>query len=292
MKLFGAQNMVGTLRKVLMKKPQKFMSEVDLKRWHYGSSLNQKKIDENYNEFYNIIEKSGTEIIELKIKDQKEELCDSVFTHDPSLVIDSGAIILNMGKKLRKKETQKHAELYQSINIPIIGKIVGQGTVEGGDCLWINKKILLVGESFRTNKSGIEQLSLILKQQQIHLIPIKLPRYNNENSCFHLMSVISMLDYDLAIGCLSLLPSNLIQILTKNNIKLLGIPEDEYFKSKTLAVNILALSPRELVLMNGYPKTEELLFNEGCIIKKFNGEELCIKAEGGPTCLTRAILRK
>ena len=44
MKLFGAQNMVGTLRKVLMKKPQKFMSEVDLKRWHYGSPLNQKKI--------------------------------------------------------------------------------------------------------------------------------------------------------------------------------------------------------------------------------------------------------
>ena len=106
------------------------------------------------------------------------------------------------------------------------------------------------------------------------------------------MSLVSMLDHDLAIGYLSLFSFDLIKIFNDNNIKLISIPEDEYFKSKTLAVNILTLSPRELVLIKGYPKTVELLVKEGSKINLFNGNELCIKAEGGPTCLTRAILRQ
>ena len=198
--------MVSNLKKVLIKKPQKFMSKVDLKKWNYQSPLDQKIINENYNEFFEIIRNSGAEIIELKLEDEREELCDSIFTHDPSLVLNDGAIILNMRKELRKKETDAHHKFYNSIDIPIIGTIKNDGTVEGGDCLWINSKTLLVGESLRTNKSGIKQLSDILKLYNINLIPIKLPKYINTNSCFHLMSIISMLDNDLAIGCSSIMP--------------------------------------------------------------------------------------
>ena len=249
-------------------------------------------VGENYNEFYKIIKNSGAEIIELQLEDENEELCDSIFTHDPSLILNEGAIILNMGKKLRKKEIQAHINFYNSINIPIIGKIIGKGTVEGGDCLWINKKTLLVGEGYRTNKEGINQLGNILNLHNVKLISIKLPKFTKEDSCFHLMSLISMLDHDLAIGCLSLLPENLINILKSHNIELIGMPENEYFHSKTLAVNILALSPRNLITMNGYPKTINLLRKNGCNLNLFSGNELCIKTEGGATCLTRAILRK
>lgn len=289
---YGAQDMVSSLKKVLMKKPQNYMSKVNLKKWNYESPLSQKMIEENYNEFYQIIKNSVAEIVDLNIENENEELCDSIFTHDPSLVINEGAIILNMGKKLRKKETEEHEKLYNSIDIPIIGKIIDEGTVEGGDCLWIKNNTLLVGESFRTNPSGINQLKKILNYYDVKVIPIKLPKQNNVNSCFHLMSLVSMLDHDLAIGCMSLLSFDLIKIFNDNNIKLISIPEDEYFKSKTLAVNILTLSPRELVLIKGYPKTAELLLNEGSHINLFNGNELCIKTEGGPTCLTRAILRQ
>jgi len=289
---FGAQNMVSCLKKVLMKRPQKFMSNVDLKKWNYTFPLDQEAINENYNEFYKIIKNSGAEIVDLKLINENEELCDSIFTHDPSLVLKEGAIILNMGKKIRKKETEEHINFYSKEQIPIIGKIINNGSVEGGDCLWINDTTLIVGESYRTNKSGINQLSNILNKHNIELIPIKLPKYDTENSCFHLMSLISMLDYDLAIGCLSLLPSDLKKILNKNNIKILQIPKDEYFNSKTLAVNILTLSPRNLVAMKGYPKTIDLLYKYGCKIDLFSGSELCIKTEGGPTCLTRPIWRE
>ena len=287
----GAQNMVCTIKKVLMQKPREYMSKVNLKKWNYESPLSQKKINQNYRDFYKIIKNFGTEIIELNIENKNEELCDSVFTHDPSLIINQGAIILNMGKKLRRKETKAHENLYKKMNIPIIGKINKWGTVEGGDCLWINNKTLLVGESTRTNKDGIKQLKEILNKYEIKVISIKLPKNNNSESCFHLMSLVSMIDHDLAIGYLPMIPEKLYTLFKINNIKLINIPEDEYILSKTLAVNCLALSPRNLVLLKGYPKTEKKLIKENCELNIFEGSELCIKAEGGPTCLTRPLLR-
>ncbi len=292
MSKFGAQSMVSQLKKVLMKRPQSFMSKVDLQKWNYTSPLDQEILNENYNEFYKIIKNSGVEIVDLKLRNENEELCDSIFTHDPSLVINDGAVILNMGKSLRKKETEEHTNFYNEEKIPIIGKIINDGTVEGGDCVWINKKTLIVGESYRTNKIGIEQLANIMKRHNVKQKSIKLPKHNNENSCFHLMSLISMLDDDLAIACVSLLPKDLINLLKENDIKIIEIPEEEYLESKTLSVNILALSPRNLVSMKGYPKTIDLLIKLGCKINLFSGNELCIKAEGGVTCLTRPIWRE
>ena len=291
MNKFGAQNMVATLKRVLIKKPQPFMSKVDPQKWNYIAPLNQRLINENYNEFYQIIKNSGAEIIELQMIDENEELCDSIFTHDPSLVLNEGAIILNMGKRLRKKETLAHRKLYDSLGIPIVGSIINEGTVEGGDCLWINDVTLLIGEGYRTNKAGIEQLDEILKLYNIQLISIPLPGRRNKASCFHLMSIISMLDHDLAIGCRSLLPIDLITVLKNNGIKLINMPEDEFFKSSTLGVNILALSPRNLVAMEGCTKTLDLLTNAGCTLSLFQGKDLCIRSEGGPTCLTRPIWR-
>ena len=291
MKNFGAQNMVSSMKKVLMQKPQKHMARVNTKKWNYIFPINQNLINKNYNEFYSIIKESGIEIFEMNLNDKNNELCDSVFTHDPSLVLNDGAIILNMGKKLRKKETLAHKKFYDSINIPIIGSIINDGIVEGGDCLWLNNRTLLVGESNRTNKKGINQLNKILKLLNIRLIHIKLPGIRNKNNCFHLMSIISMLDYDLAIGYSKLFPKDLKNILKEKKIKLLEMPEDEFIKSKTLAVNVLTLSPRNIIMLNGYSKTFDLLYKADCKINLFSGDELCIKAEGGPTCLTRPILR-
>ena len=290
MNKFGAQNMYTELKTVLIKKPQPFMSSVDYKKWNYDYPLNQNLIDNNYKEFLNIIKKFDIEIIELKLRDEKNELCDSIFTHDPSLITNEGAVILNMGKEIRKPETIEHEELYKSLEIPIIDKLDDNATVEGGDCLWVNNKLLLIGKSSRTNIKGINQMQEILKRINVTVVPVDLPLINN-NSCFHLMSIVSILDQDLIIGYKKHMSDDLINILNKNSIKLIEIPEEEYINSKTLAVNILSLSPRNLVLLKGYPMTCEILLKENCVLNLFSGNELCIKTEGGPTCLTRPIWR-
>jgi len=288
---YGSQNMVSQLKKVLMKKPQKFMSDVDKIKWNYGNPLNQDLIEKNYNDFIEIIRKSEIEIFYIKLDNEDEELCDSIFTHDPSFVINEGAIILNMNKALRKNEIYYHIKKYVSLNIPIIGKIIDEGRVEGGDCIWINNTTLLVGTGYRTNIEGVRQLNNILKNYNINVIHTELPKISNYNSCFHLMSIISMLDHDLVIGYEKFISTELSNILKKYNIEIIKIPEKEYLDSKTLAVNILALSPRNLIMLRGYNKTADLLLKSGCKINFFYGDELCIKAEGGPTCLTRPILR-
>ena len=47
MKNYGAQNMVSPLKKVLMKKPQPFMSKVNLQKWNYIGPLDQNLIIKN-----------------------------------------------------------------------------------------------------------------------------------------------------------------------------------------------------------------------------------------------------
>ena len=177
--------MYAPLKKVLMKEPQKFQKNINLKKWNYELTLDEDIMNKNYRDFINIIKNSGVEILNLESQNHQDEMYDSIFTHDPSLVIDEGAIILNMAKTLRKNEISDHIYFYNSSNIPIVGKIINNGTVEGGDCLWLNKNTLLIGESSRTNISGIKQLSKILKYYDIETISAKIPKLENSESCFH-----------------------------------------------------------------------------------------------------------
>ena len=118
-----------------------------------------------------------------------------------------------------------------------------------------------------------------------------LPVYQGREACLHLMSVISLLDHDLALVYLPLFPTRLLQLLEREAVTCLAAPEEEFTQSRGLSVNVLALGPRHCVMIEGFPKTEALLRQAGCKLETFPGDELCLKAEGGPTCLTRPLLR-
>jgi arginine deiminase len=66
------------------------------------------------------------------------------------------------------------------------------------------------------------------------------------------------------------------------------VPADEY---PTMGPNVLALAPRKCLALDGNPVTKRRLEEVGCEVLTYRGEELSLKAEGGPTCLTRPILR-
>jgi len=284
----GCQNMYSDLKSVIVCPPKSNMSKADINEWHYDGPLNQEKLDSNFKEFIDIVKSFGSEIITLKTS---ENLFDSVFPHDPSLITDHGAIILNMGKKLRMLETDFHKKLYKEINIPILGSIQSPGKVEGGDCLWIDNKTLVVGKGFRTNKKGIEQLNELLNTHGIEVIGYDLPYYLGPSACLHLMSVISILDKKLALVYKKLFPSELWNLLMDRGFKCLSASEKDFKSSNGLCLNILALSPKNLIMVDGFKDTKKLLEDAGCVVQTFNGSELCIKAEGGPTCLTRPVYR-
>jgi len=289
-KTWGVDSMAGTLRRVAMRAPGAIRT-ADHKRWHYAKELNTLQLDTQYTTFVDAVAASGAEIVWLA-DDPNDGLADSIFTYDPSFVVPGGAIILRPGKPLRSGEADLHAEFYRSRSIPILGTIEAPGTVEGGDCFWLDSKTLAVGRTFRTNQSGIDQLFNILKPQGIEIAVYDLPYHLGPEACLHLMSVVSSLDDDLALVHAPLLPIALHQRMIEMGYTLLAAPPDEFDASLGLNLNVLATAPRQVIAVDGFPGTVALMREADCDVTVFQADELCIPCEGGPTCMTRPLLRE
>jgi N-dimethylarginine dimethylaminohydrolase len=159
---------------------------------------------------------------------------------------------------------------------------------EGGDLLWLDHDTLAVGRGYRTNAEGLRQLTAALRPLGVETVEVQLPHGDGPVSCLHLMSMISMVDHDLAVVYLPLLPVPFVELLADRGVELVEVPDEEY---PTMGPNVLALSPRRCLVIEGNPITRERLEAAGCEVLSYRGEELSLKAEGGATCLTRPILR-
>lgn len=272
-----------------MRRPGPSLLSADPKTWHYGPSFDGRKALEQYAEFARLVEKSGTEI--LWLEDKGDGMADAMFTHDPSLMTDKGALILNMGKTLRKGEPALHEAAYRAAGIPILGKLEEPGTVEGGDCIWVNDRILAIGRGVRSNQHGIDQVEAILKPHGITVLTFDLPLWAGEAACLHLMSVMSPLAEDLALVHAPLMPAAFYLMLRDLGMTLLHAPEDEFAASFGLNLNVLPVSPRKVIAVAGFPGTRAVMEAAGCEVETFEADALCIACEGGPTCLTRPVWR-
>jgi N-dimethylarginine dimethylaminohydrolase len=278
------------LKRVIMRMPDRVMAGAERDVWHYGPQFDPSKASEQHRVFADLVARSGADIT--WIRDGNDGLSDSIFTHDPSLVTDKGAVILRMGKRLRLDETDLHHETYLQMDVPVLGRIEAPGTVEGGDCVWVDSKTLAVGRGVRTNQAGIEQLSAILKPLGITVLGFDLPLWQGEEACLHLMSVISPLAEDLALVHLPLLPAAFYQLLNERGIRLIAAPEEEFAASNGLNLNVLATAPYEVIAVAGFERTKAAMEAAGCAVTTFEADALCIACEGGPTCLTRPVWRQ
>ena len=280
--------MVAPLRRVALHAPGVALRNADRVKWHYGQGFNSDELIQDYADFVSCLENTGVEVLWMP---ENTESADAIFTYDASLMTPEGAIQLNPGKLLRISEAESHSSFYESTGIPVIGQISGKAKCEAGDTLWLDDQTLLIGRGYRTNDAGIEQLKVILDSQGIDVFVFDLPCYQGEDACLHLMSLVSLLANDLALIYKTLLPVALAQLLTARGFELIEAPADEFEGSNGLNLNVLALAPRHVLAIGGYDKTLSLMENAGCQIDTFSGESLCIPCEGGPTCMTRPILR-
>jgi N-dimethylarginine dimethylaminohydrolase len=213
---------------------------------------------------------------------------DSIYCRDASIATDFGIIICNMGKGGRINEPQSHLEFYKQNNIPILGSIEAPGTLEGGDVAWLDEKTLAVGHTYRTNPEGIKQLKSLLEPNGIDVIVVELPHYKGKNDVFHLMSILSPVDIDLAVVYSPLMPIKFRNELLRRGIELIEVPDEEF---ESMGCNVLAIAPRQCLMVAGNTKTQKLLEQAGCKVTAYKGEDISVKGGGGPTCLTRPMLR-
>ena len=283
--------MVDPIKKILLKHPSNaFLNQRNINKQYlelnYLAAPNFNSAISDYEIFVDLLKSFDIEIYYLP-KDKSTSL-DSIYTHDPCVVSNKGVVICNMGKKARQPEVDSMKKFFHSIEVPILGKIQSPGTLEGGDVVWINEKTIAVGEGYRTNKEGIEQLKLLLSDQVETVITVSIPHWNGPDDCLHLMSNLSPIDHDLYLVYSRLLPVSFIKYLLDQNIELIDVPDDEY---ESMGCNVLAIAPRKVIMISGNPKTKQLLENKGVKIHTYDGSEISIKGAGGPTCLTRPFMR-
>jgi len=289
---FGSQSMVAPLRRVIVKRPEEAFRSRDHinKEWKdlgYTRPPNLEDAVRHDQQFVALMKEAGAEVLYLP-EDERTGL-DSLYAHDPVLVTDRGAIVFQTGKVARRGEGPAFSDAFKSWDVPILGTIDGSATAEAGDMVWLDHDTLLVGRGFRTNALGIERLSDLLNPLAVAVIPVELPYWNGPQDVLHLISFITLLDEDLAVVYRRILPVPLFELLSVYRVQLIDVAEEEY---ETLGCNVLAVSPRNVIMVKGNPKTRSRLEAAGCKVSEFDGSEICLPGAGGPTCLTRPLLRR
>lgn len=281
-KTYGCQSMTGELRRVLVRAPR----ADDLHGWcgcSWRAEPDARRIAEEHEAFCSLLEEAGAEVV--YAESPAEGNPDAIYTYDPALVADEGALLLHPGKACRRAEVDAMAEDFERAGVPVAGRLREPECAEGGDCCWLDERTLLVGCGYRTNEAGIERLRELLPD--VEVLAYDLPHWHGRGEVMHLMSLISPLAPDLAVVYAPLLPTRLAQLLEEREVELVEVPDDEL---ESLGSNVLALAPRIALAVEGNPRTCERMKRAGVEVLTYRGEELS-KGDGGPTCLTRPLLR-
>lgn len=284
--------MVGTLQRVLVCSPRTagWNQPERAARWRDLGFLHAPdyvQAQEQHAALVHELEAAGAEVIELP--PAADISLDAVYTHDASLATAFGLIVMRPGKPNRVTEGRHHGSFCQLLLIPNLAKIVAPGTTEAGDILWINAKTLLIGRGHRTNAEGIAQLRRLLAPKGVEVLSVPLPYGSGPSACLHLMSLISLLDERTALVDLPWLAVETVELLKQRGFQFVEI---DYSERETLACNVLALGEKRLLAIEENRETNDRLRRAGFDVRTFPGRELCINGGGGPTCLTRPLLRR
>jgi dimethylargininase len=281
---FGAQSMSAPLREVLVKRPgtafgrafedpaHGFLGPVDL-------TVAQREHDA----FVEVLASLGPSVHLLH--DEPATDPDLVYTFDPLLVTDRGAIPLRPGKPNRRDEPAILEAWTMAAGIPTLGRIEAPGTIEGGDTFWLRPDLFCIGRTLRTNGAGVDQLAGLVGGD-VRVFDV--PYWKGSAELVHLMSVISPVADDLAVVYLPLLPVGLWELLGDLGIRLVAVPDEEFL---SLGCNVLAVRPGVVILAEGNPITSSALATVGCEVHVYPASQVSVNGSGGPTCMTRPILR-
>ena len=225
---------------------------------------------------------------EVEVAPAADGLVDATYVRDPGLVTGAGAVLFQMAKPARVAEPTLLAAAFAEAGVPVVARLTGAARADGGDFIWLDERTMLAGRSYRTNAEAMRQLSHILAAEGASLQSVDLPHDRGPGHVLHLMSVISPVADDLAVVYPPLAPVSLMETLAERAVRVVPITADEY---ETMGCNVLAVEPRRVVMLNGNPRIRAALESAGCEVHGYDGSEISLKGDGGPTCLTAPIWR-
>jgi dimethylargininase len=282
MSSYGARSMTAPLRRVLVRPPQ----PADGARWReYGwrAEPDPGAAAAEHDALREILAGAGAEVI---VAEGERGNPDAIYAYDPILVGERGAVLLRPGKDGRLGEPGALEATLAAAGVPVAARIEAPGTIDGGDTLWLDRATLLVGRGYRTNQSGVDQLQAAFPDAEV--LSYDLPHWNGRAEVMHLMSLISPLDDDLALVYPRLAPVRLLELLAERGTQVVEVPDEEF---ASMGPNVLALGPRLALALEGNDETRRRMEAAGVEVLVYKGDEISRKGDGGPTCLTRPVLR-
>jgi len=287
-----SQSEVGTIQSLIVKHARDAFQgpEAIAAHWqalNFTAPPDFARALDQYENFLALLRAAGCEI---NLLPKEEEVgLDSIYVRDPAVVCDRGVILCNMGKPQRAGEPDALAAVLHAHDYPILGTIQPPGLLEGGDVVWLDGRTIAVGRGYRTNDAGIAQLRALLGDGVDEFITVALPHWRGAGDVFHLMSIISPVDRDLAVVYSPLMPVPFRERLLAEGKTLIEVPDEEFAR---MGANVLAIAPRRCVLLDGNPITRAKLEAAGVDVLTYEGSEISLKGGGGPTCLTRPLVRQ
>ena len=274
--------MTGRLERVLVRPP---LPE-DGARWReYGwrAAPDHAAAAAEHDALCGLLEDAGAEVVVARHDPGNP---DAIYVYDPVLVGNAGAVLLRPGKEVRRGEPAAIAEVLTDADVPIAAELEEPVVAEGGDTVWLDAETLLVGIGYRTNPRAVAAFENVFPGVQV--LTFDLPHWNGRGEVMHLMSFISPLDRDLALVYPRIAPVRLLELLAERGIEVVEVPDEEF---ETQGSNVLALGPRRALALDGSPETRRRMERAGVDVVVYRGEEISRKGDGGPTCLTRPLLR-
>ncbi len=285
LRAFGAQSMTAPLRDVLVQRPgAAFGAAFDEPAHGFLHPVDLELARREHDAFTDLLARLEVRVHELGAVDTPHP--DLVYAYDPLLVTESGSIALRSGKPTRRGEETEMEAWLTARGVPTRGRITSPGSVDGGDTFWLRPDLLCIGRTLRTNADGTRQLAS-LAGGDVRVFDV--PYWRGDAELIHLLSVISPVADDLAVVFLPLLPVGLWELLGDLGIRMIHVPDEEF---ATLGCNVLAVRPGVCVVADGNPATRRALEAAGCEVHPYPAFEIGINGSGGPTCLTRPLLRQ
>jgi len=278
---YGVNSMVGRLARVAVRPPS---PRGDYVVAHWAEPLDLDLLARQHGEFVALLESLGCGV---EVLPAQEDMPDAIFTYDPAFVVPSGIIELRGAKEVRKGEPPLLTVQLEDLGIPVAGRLTAPATADGGDMFWLDATTLAVGRTYRTNQAAHDQLRAILEPIGVTVETFDLPHDMGPDYCLHLMSVVSPVRENLAVVYERLAPVALLQALAVRGIETINVPDEDYV---SLGCNILAVAPGVVVIAEGNNATIAKLRDHGVEVHTYAASEIN-KGEGGPTCLTRPLLR-
>jgi N-dimethylarginine dimethylaminohydrolase len=279
----GGQDNVGALKRVLVRAPQP-SDHLFWREYGWRAEPDPARAAAEHEALRAELELSGCEVVVGTTP--LEGNPDAIYAYDPALLTEGGAILLRPGKAGRRGEPAALGRDLEDVGVPIAGRLEEPATAEGGDLFWLDERTLIAGRSYRTNDAGIEAIRTLVPD--VEVLAFDLPHVRGDAECLHLLSLLSPLDKDLVVAFPRLMPIRLTQLLRDRGVQLVEVPEEEF---ETMGPNVLALGPRVALALEDNAETRRRMESAGVDVRTYRGDEISRKGDGGPTCLTRPLVR-